>query len=211
MSLTGGKRMDKMLELRTKLAITTSVQEFMEVMKRKIKISVSREALEKLEENELFASATKEGFSKEELKGIIVPILDYIIENIDIERIQNSKTMALIQVFIAEKDIDISTIDGETIFELLDSKEVLKELCYPEFKKQVVFAEAAGLAINQGNISFNTAIKRTIGLMQSGSPEFWGIEEDKKEIDEILNIINNLVDFYLDNEALFILEFVTKK
>lgn len=210
MSLTGGKRMDKMLELKTKLAITTSVQEFMDVMKRKIRIPVSREALEKLEENELFTSATKEGFSKEEMKGIIVPILDYIIENIDIERIKNSKTMALMQFFVLEKDIDISTIDGETIFELLDSKEALKELYYPDFKKQIVFAEATRLAINQGNISFNTAIKSTIGLMQAGSPEFWGIEEDKKDIDEILNIINNLVDFYLDNEALFILGFATK-
>lgn len=37
MSLTGGKKMDKMLELKTKLAITTSVQELMEVMKRKVK------------------------------------------------------------------------------------------------------------------------------------------------------------------------------
>ncbi len=202
--------MDKMLELKTKLAITTSVQEFMDVMKRKIRIPVSREALEKLEENELFTSATKEGFSKEEMKGIIVPILDYIIENIDIERIKNSKTMALMQFFVLEKDIDISTIDGETIFELLDSKEALKELYYPDFKKQIVFAEATRLAINQGNISFNTAIKSTIGLMQAGSPEFWGIEEDKKDIDEILNIINNLVDFYLDNEALFILGFATK-
>lgn len=115
------------------------------------------------------------------------------------------------QVFVTDNAIDISAIDGETIFELLDSKEILKELCQPEFKKQYVFNEAAKLAINQGNISFSTAIKRTIGLMQSGSPEFWGIEEDEKEIDEILNIINNLVDFYLDNESLFILEFITKK
>lgn len=202
--------MDKKLKLETELLMLTSVQEFMEVVKRKIKISISREALEKLEENELFASATKEGFSKEELKKIAVPALDYIIENIDIERIKNSKTMILLQVFVTDNSIDISTINGETIFEFLDSKEVLKELCYPEFKKQVVFAEAARLAINQGNISFNTAIKRTIGLMQSGSPEFWEIDEDKREIDEILNIINNLVNFYLDNESSFIWEFATK-
>lgn len=202
--------MDKKLKLETELVMLTSVQEFMEVVKRKIKISISREALEKLEENELFASATKEGFSKEELKKIAVPALDYIIENIDIERIKTSKTMILLQVFVTDNFIDISTINGETIFEFLDSKEVLKELCYPEFKKQVVFAEAARLAINQGNISFNTAIKRTIGLMQSGSPEFWEIDEDKREIDEILNIINNLVNFYLDNESSFIWEFATK-
>lgn len=211
MSLTGGKRMDKMLEVRTKLAITISVQEFMEVMKRKINFFVSRDALEKLEENELFASATKEGFSKEELKKIMVPVLDYIIENIDIERIKNSKTMALIQFFVTDNAIDISTIDGESIFELVDSKGAIKELYYPEFKKQAVFTEAARLAINQGNISFNTAIKRTIGLMQSGSSKFWGIEESEREIDEILNIINNLVDFYLDNELSFISEFITKK
>lgn len=211
MSLTGGKNMHKMLVLETKLAVRTSICELIEVVKRKIRISVSREALEKLEENELFVSATKEGFSKEEVKRIIVHALDYIIENIDIERIKNSKTMKLMQVFVIDNAIDISIIDGETIFEFLDSKGVLKKLYYPEFKKQCVFGLAANLAINEGNISFNTAIKRTIELMQSGSIKFWGLEEYEEEVDEILNIISNLIDFYLDNESEFIFEFISNK
>lgn len=203
--------MNKMLELETKLMVKTSLQEIVENVKRKVIFSVPYEDLKKLEENELFVEATKEGFSKEELEKAVVPLLNYIIENINVEKIINSRTMKLAQLLYINKEIDVQNINGKAIFEWLDVNGCFADVYSTEFKKQRIFTEAAKLAINKGNITFDTAVKRTIFKMEVGDSEFWGFETGKKEIDSIINVINNLVDFYLENELEFISSFMTKK
>lgn len=189
--------MNSIFEMKAENTLQTVLAELKRLKEQKVKVTISKEKLKKLEENELFVAATKEGFSKETVRTIIESMFDYFIENIDLERIENSTTMRLIKIY---KGIDLTSISGALIFDFLDEQGILEEMYNPEFKKQCIFEEACELMISAGNISFNTAIKRTIAKLETENFISSTIEEEKKDINGILNIINPLIEFYLENE-----------
>lgn len=189
--------MNSIFEMKAENTLQTVLAEFKRLKEQKVKVTISKEKLKRLEENELFVAATKEGFSKETVRTIMEPIFDYFIENIDLERIENSTTMRLIKIY---KGIDLTSISGALIFDFLDEKEYLEDAYTPEFKKQIIFEEACELMISAGNISLNTAIKRTIAKLESENYISLAIEEGKMFINGIMNIINPLIEFYLENE-----------
>lgn len=201
--------MNEVLKLQTKMMLANAVSQFSELMGRNVRVSFSQENLRKLEENELFAQATKEGFSKETLRQICVPFFDNFIKQVDMERIKGSITMQFVKGRYPGK-IDLEAVTGAYIFDLMDSKGLIEKCCEPEFKKAKIFAEACKLTVNKGNISFNTALKRTIAFMESEDYISSKIEEGKKTASSLWDILNPLIEFYLENEMYFLVEMVPR-
>lgn len=105
----------------------------------------------------------------------------------------------------------IITISGAFIFDFLYENGMCESVCSPEFKKKIIIIDACNLTVEKGNISFNTAIKRTIANMESKTYCKSQIKEEKKSIDAVLNMINPLIEFYLKNEDYFIAKFLEIK
>ncbi len=181
-----------------------------ELLDQEVIISVSRKCLDKLEENEIFAEATKKGMSKEFIKSMVVPPLNYLIENLNLEKFNASMTMALINGALHE-ELDLTSFTGEYIFDIMDSVGVFDEMYKPEFKKNIIFNEAIELAALDGNISLNMAVERAIENMQSKEYAINQIEKANKLSDKIASSINSIVEFYLKNETAIILAIMAKK
>lgn len=201
--------MSELLKLQTKIMLAEAVSQLSELKKRYVTVSFSSEDLRKLEENELFVQATKEGFSKETCKKMYVPILDHFIKQVDMERIKGSTTMKLVETRYSKK-IDLESVTGEYLFNLMDSKGFFEKLCEPEFKKACIFNEACKLTVNKGNISFNTALKKTIAFVDTDEYILSEVESSKKTVSALWDIINPLIQFYLENEIRFLLEFAAR-
>lgn len=199
--------MGNMFELETKKVLAEAAQKAMEVLNQEVIISVSRECLQKLDENEVFAAATKEGITREFLKSMVVPALNHLIDNLNLEKFNNSMTKAL----ILDEKIDLTAFTGEDIFDVMDSAGAFEKVYEPEFKKQIIFNEAVELATQKGNISMNTAIKRVIADMESADYIDRQIEKANKIFDQIASIINSILEFYLEHEVEIILRIAMSK
>lgn len=199
--------MGNTFELETKKVLTEAAQKAMEVLNQEVRISVSRECLEKLDENEIFAEATKEGITREFLKSMVVPALNHLIDNLNLEKFNNSMTKAL----ILDEKIDLTAFTGKDIFEAMEAAGAFEKVYEPEVKKQIIFNEAVELATQKGNISMNTAIKRVIADMESADYIDRQIEKANKLFDQIASIINPIVEFYLKHEVEIILKIAMSK
>lgn len=202
--------MSNMFEVETKNVLTEAAKKVMELLDQEVRISISRECLEKLEENEIFAEATKEGVSREFFRSLVVPSLNHLIDNLNLEKFNDSMTMTLIRGSLDEK-LDLTSFSGEDIFEIADSAGALAKIYEPEFKKKIVFNEAIELVTQKGNISINAAIKKVVADMQSEDYVARQIERSNELCDKIANIINPIVDFYLEHETEIILAVMMKK
>lgn len=202
--------MSNMFEIETKNVLREAAKSTMELLNQQVRISISRECLEQLEGNEIFAEETKEGITREFFKSLAVPVLNHLIESLDLKKFNDSTTMALIRGTADEK-LDLTSFSGEDIFDIMDSEGAFEKIYEPEFKKQLVFNEAIELVTKKGNISINTAIKRVVADMQSEDYVDRQIEESNKLCDQIASIINPIVDFYLEHETEFILAIMMKK
>lgn len=137
--MTGGKAMmNETLKLRGKLQLLLLLEDGQRLANSTIRPSIPHEQLEKLENNELFATATEEGLSKETVRKITEPALDYFLEKINWEKIKASKTVQLIKIFCDE--IDFDAVNGAFWFDFADSYGVVDGVCSPEFKKRYIFS-----------------------------------------------------------------------
>ena len=198
--MTGGKQMNEILKLKGNLQLISTLEDVQRLLKKNIRVSFPKEELEALESNELFAAATKDGFSVETLRQIYEPTLDYFLEKINWEKIKSCSAIQLLQIFDNEKDFDLEAVNGTYLFNFALSQDNFKEILSPEAKKQDIFSRACKLVVEKKNISFNTAIKRAIA--QTQSPDFISseIEIAKEQIDTLMSVLNPWLDFYFENE-----------
>lgn len=198
-----------MFEMEAKNVLKEAVRNIMEVVNQEVIISVSRECLDKLEENESFAEVTKEGISREALRSGIVTAFNDLIRNLNLEKFNDSTTMELIRGTLHER-LDLTSFTGEDIFDIMDSAGLFSEIYKPEFKKTVIFNRAIELVAQSGNISFNTAVKRAIADVET--KDYITREFEKSNLfNRIASSINLIVEFYLEHETEFILAIMMKK
>ncbi len=194
--------MNEILKLKGNLQLISTLEDVQKLLKKNIRVSIPQEKLRKLEENnKLFAAATEEGFSVETLRQIYEPVLDYLLVKINWGKIKSSGAVQVLQIFSGEKDFDLEPIDGAYLFNLVASQDAFKELLSPEAKKQHIFSRACELVVEKKNISFNTAIKRSIAEMQSANFISSEIEIAKKQADTLVSLLNPWIDFYFENES----------
>ena len=209
--MTGGHKMNKLLKISSNLQLILTMDELKKMLKEKVRFTVPRKEFDELESNELFAAATKEGFSKETLKAMFEPKIDFLLEKINWKKIQGSSVTLLAKILLDDEQIDLSSIDGAFLFAYADANNILDEFLTPEFKKQYIFSEACKLTVEKGNISFNTAIKRTINKMQSDSFIQSEIENAKEALSNFANLINPWIEFYFENENELLATFIAYK
>lgn len=196
------------LKMKGKNILTTVVEDVKDFKTKRASFSISQEELKKLDKNVFFAEATKEGFSKEIIRKIYEPALDYIIEKLDLKKISKSLTMTYIK--LRYRKINLKTINGSSLFDLLDSNGLLDYACSPEYKKEIICRNAYKLVVNEGDISFNTALKRSMTYIDSQEFICSEIKLKKQELLDLVNIINPLINFYFENEKDFIALFLKK-
>lgn len=199
--MTGGQKMNELLKLKGNLQLISTLEDVQKLLKKNMRVSIPQEKLRELENNELFAAATEEGFSVETLRQIYEPMLDYLLEKINWEKIKSSGAVQMLLIFSGEKDFDLETINGAYLFNLAASQDAFKELLSPETKKQHIFSRACELVVEKKNISFNTAIKRSIAEMRSANFISSKIEIAKKQADTLVSLLNPWIDFYFENES----------
>lgn len=200
--MTGGQKMNELLKLKGNLQLISTLEDVQKLLKKNIRVSIPQEKLRELEENnKLFAAATEEGFSVETLRQIYEPMLDYLLEKINWRKIKSSGAVQVLQIFYGEKDFDLDSINGAYLFNLAASQDAFKELLSPETKKRHIFSRACELVVEKKNISFNTAIKRSIAEMRSANFISSEIEIAKKQADTLLSLLNPWIDFYFENES----------
>jgi len=177
--------------------IVEVLEEIQRMMKRKAcRISFNVDEIAELEsKNPEFAEATKEGFSEEEIRKMIVSSADCIIENLDLKRFKNSYAIMLLRISGKLKG-DFPKLTGENVYEYLKENGVTDQLREPEVKKGIIFAEAVETVVKARTISFNNAIRKTIAKFNSG-----GKIADMETDSEFFRIINKLINLYLENEG----------
>ena len=204
----GANLLGEFSELEGTGEIFNMLNDLKENFARNFKVSISNERLEELESNEFFSQATQTGFSKDTIKQIVTLIFDYIIENSKIKQLSNTKIYPLIQGILDSTfgiTFNVETLNGDSIFESADSMGKLDSFASTKFKKQIIFEKAIDLTITKKNISFNTAIKRAITLIESEDCSTSVPNELKEKLDIYVKSIDTLIDFCIKNEFLILL------
>lgn len=176
--------------------ILETLDDIQRMMKRRCcRISFNVDEIAELEsKNPEFAEATKEGFSEEEIRKIIVSSADCIIKNLDLKRFKNSYAITWLRI-LGKLKVDFSNLTGENVYDYLKENGVTDQLREPELKKSIIFAEAVETVVKAKTISFNNAVRKTIAKFNSGE-KIAEMEMDS----EFFRIINKLIDLYLENE-----------
>lgn len=180
-------------------AFTDLFDGFKRLRNSKVKVDITVEQIRQLEEcNHEFAEATQEGFTEDQVREMVVNILDYFIKQLKLERLE--KSFALMLFSIKVKKVDLAAITGTAFYEYMLENDLVKQFTDPEFKKKYIAATATELTVEKKNISFNTAVRRVIAKCNSATFVEDEVEKTKPEIDAVCDIINPLVDWYMENE-----------
>lgn len=186
------KRREKLIA-----TVLETLDDIQRMMKRRCcRISFYVDEIAELEsKNPEFAEATKEGFSEEEIRKMIVSSADCVIKNLDLKRFKNSYAITWLRIS-GKLKVDFSNLTGENVYDYLkENGGVTDQLREPELKKSIIFAEAVKTVVKTKTISFNNAVRKTIAKFNSGE-KIADMEIDS----EFFRIINKLIDLYLENE-----------
>ena len=165
-----------------------------------VKSTIPVERISRLEEEmPEFAEETQEGFTKEEIKKMIVSMGNYLIQGLDLKRMESSVVMILFSIKVHK--VDFSKCSGEALYEYAVEKDSLKEFVSPEFKKKAIVSAAAELTVEKGNISFNKAVSIILDKCRRGTFIDEQLAESEKDISRVCGIVTPLIDWYLKNEV----------
>ena len=163
-----------------------------------IKSRIPKKYFEKFENDELLISAVNKGLSEETLKTLLI----FVFEKVNLEKLSNSSTFAIIRPL----NKDLKTLTPESLYDFLYSKNILDKAFSPEFKKSLIYERALEITVEKGNISFKTALKKAITEFEN-EEKLIKMATSKKyseNLESYIDIINSLIDFYLENELLYI-------
>lgn len=193
-------RKEEALKEGMKNALTDFFDGLKRVHNSKVKAEISTERIRQLEEtNPEFAEATQEGFTEEQTKRMLVDLADCFVKQLHLEQLEKSFAMMLFSIKVQK--VDFSKFTGAALYEYLLEHDALKELRSPDFKKKYIVSSAAELTVEKGNITFNTAIRKVIEKCNSGTFIEEEVKKAKPEIDAVCEVINQLIDWYMENET----------
>lgn len=179
--------------LNTLLEVLEEIQKMSE--KKRWRVSFDADEIAEFEsKNPEFAEATKEGFSEEEVRKIVIDIADYLIENLNLKRLKDSYAIMLLRLS-GKLKVSFSNLTGENVYDYLKENGYVDQLQTPEVKKGFIFSEAVETVVKAKTISFNNAVRKTIAKYNSGK-EIVELEGNSK----FFEIINKLIDLYVENE-----------
>lgn len=176
------------------------VDGFKRIKNSKVKAEIPVDQIRQLEETmPEFAEETQSGFTAEQTKRIVIELADYFFEQMKLERLEKSLSFTLFKIKV--KNIDFSACTGAALYEYMLEKDMVKELCTPDFKKRCMVAAAMSLTVEKGNITFNTAMRRIINKCRTDKFVEEEIEESKQDLVEICETVNPIIEWYLENET----------
>lgn len=189
-------------ELKGELAdqLTGLVDRYKEYKNSSVKATIPVERIARLEETmPEFAEETQEGFTQEQVKRMIVGLMDYLIDGMELKKLENSVLVLLFSIKVQK--VDFSKCNGESLYEYAVEKDALKEFCSPEFKKKTIVSAAAELTVEKGNISFNKAVHIIIDKCKRDAFIDEAVADSKKDMVRACGIVTPLIDWYLKNEV----------
>lgn len=201
-----------MKELEKKNKVQQTIQECLERLKalnsKTMSFKVKRTDIDDLEANHpQFAEATKTGFSKEQMKQSFISFFDEAIAPLNVYRLEHSITNVVVSVSIGHK-LDFSILTGEKMYEFVKDSDAFKDLCTPDFKKRFIVSKAINRMMSAKTISFNTAVRKVIEDGERNGYDLGVNEEVRQQLKEMAEIINPLIDLYLEHEIDILAAFI---
>lgn len=180
--------------------LTGLVDRYKDYKNSSVKATIPVERIARLEETmPEFAEETQEGFTQDQVKKMIVGVMDQLIEGVELKKLENSVLVLLFSIKVQK--VDFSKCNGEALYGYMVEKDALKEFCSPEFKKKTIVSSAAELTVEKGNISFNKALHIVIDKCKNGTFIDEAVADSKRDITRACGIVTPLIDWYLKNEV----------